>query len=49
MPPHFANMNTKTLAAIRPRLDEAAFAHAWAEGQALSADEAVALAVNALE
>jgi hypothetical protein len=42
-------MSTKTLAAIRPQLDEAAFGDAWAQGQALTADEAVALALDALE
>jgi len=38
-------MNEKTLA-IRTRLDEAAFAHAWEQGQALTLDEAVALALD---
>jgi predicted ATPase len=48
MPPHVAKIRDQTLAAVRPHLDEAAFADAWAEGQALTADEAVALALNAL-
>ena len=38
--------NDETLAAIRAQLDEAAFAEAWEQGQALTADEAVALALD---
>jgi class 3 adenylate cyclase len=49
MPPYIANRNTQTLAAIRSQVDEHAFADAWAEGQALSADEAVALALDAFK
>jgi predicted ATPase/class 3 adenylate cyclase len=49
MPPYVANMTAQTLAAVRPELDEAAFAVAWAEGEALTADEAVALALATLD
>ena len=42
-------INEKTLAAIRTQLDEAAFAEAWEQGQALTADEAVALALDSLD
>ena len=31
------------------QLDEAAFAEAWEQGQALTADEAVALALDSLD
>jgi hypothetical protein len=48
MPPHVAEVRDKTLAAVRPQLDEAAFADARVEGEALTADEAVALALEAL-
>jgi hypothetical protein len=41
--------NEETLAAIRAQLDEAAFAEAWAQGRTLTADEAVALALDALD
>lgn len=44
-----ARMNEETLSAIRARLDESAFAEAWGEGQALTIDEAVALALESLE
>jgi hypothetical protein len=37
-------LNERTLAAIRSRLDETAFAEAWEQGRTLTADEAVALA-----
>jgi predicted ATPase len=36
----------RTLAAIRARLDEATFAQAWAEGQALTLEQAIAYALN---
>jgi tetratricopeptide (TPR) repeat protein len=41
-----AEMNDETLAAIRTRLDEAAFAEAWEQGRALTIDEAVALVLE---
>jgi hypothetical protein len=36
----------RNLAAARARLDEAAFAAAWAEGQAMSLEEAIAEALQ---
>src|SRR5439155_26611954 len=48
--PHWvARMNEPTLNGIRAQLDEAAFAKAWEQGRALTADEAVALARNSLD
>ena len=44
-----ARMNEQTLATIRAQLDEAAFADAWEQGQALTADDAVTLALDSLE
>lgn len=44
--PFLADMNEETLATIRTQLDEAAFAEAWSQGRSLSADEAVALALD---
>jgi predicted ATPase len=41
-------MNERTLATVRTGLDEAAFAEAWEQGRTLTADEAVALAVDSL-
>ena len=41
-------MNEETLSAIRARLDEQAFAEAWEEGRKLTADEAVAVALEVL-
>ena len=41
-----AEMNEKTLAIIRAQLDDAALAEAWEQGQALTVDEAVALALD---
>jgi len=38
--------NEETLATIRTHLDEAALAEAWEQGQGLTADEAVALALD---
>jgi predicted ATPase/class 3 adenylate cyclase len=40
--------NDEALSLIRAALDEAAFAHVWEHGRTLMADEAVALAVDAL-
>ena len=48
MPPHAAKIRDRTLAAVRPQLDDAAFQDEWAVGQPLTADEAVALALDAL-
>jgi len=46
VPSWVGEMNEKTLTTIRAQLDEAAFAEAWERGQALSVDEAVALALD---
>jgi hypothetical protein len=40
--------NEETLSSIRTQLDEAAFAEAWEQGRKLTADEAVALALDSL-
>ena len=40
--------NNESLAQIRARLDDAAFLEAWEQGRALTADEAVTLALTAL-
>jgi predicted ATPase/class 3 adenylate cyclase len=42
-------MMEETLTTIRTQLDEAAFAEAWEEGRKLTADEAVALALESLD
>ncbi|MEP7224290.1 MAG: tetratricopeptide repeat protein, partial [Actinomycetota bacterium] len=47
--PWVARMNEETLAAIRTQLDEAAFAQAWEQGRALTADAAFALALDSLD
>jgi predicted ATPase/class 3 adenylate cyclase len=44
-----AAMMEETLTTIRTQLDEAAFAEAWEEGRKLTADEAVALALDSLD
>jgi predicted ATPase/class 3 adenylate cyclase len=44
-----ARMNEETLTTIRSQLDEAALAEAWEQGRALTADEAVSLALHALD
>ena len=49
MPAQAVSITEATLAAVRTDLDEAAFADAWAEGQALTADEAVALALDSID
>jgi hypothetical protein len=41
-------MNEQTLSTIRARLDESALAEAWDPGRALTINEAVALALEAL-
>jgi predicted ATPase/class 3 adenylate cyclase len=46
VPPFLAKVNEETLTAIRTQLDDAAFAVAWEQGRALTADEAVALALD---
>ena len=47
-PPFLATVNEEALRAIRSQLDDAAFAEAWEQGRALTADEAVALALESL-
>jgi predicted ATPase len=47
--PWLAQMNEETLTTVRAHLDEAAFAEAWEQGRALTADDAVALALDSLE
>jgi len=46
--PWLAQMNEETLTTVRAQLDEVAFAEAWEEGRVLTADEAVALALDSL-
>jgi hypothetical protein len=41
--------NEQTLATIRSQLDEAATAEAWERGRALTVDEAVSLAIEAVD
>ena len=48
-PPWFTRITEKTLAVIRTQLDEPAFARAWEQGRTLTADEAVAVALDSLE
>jgi predicted ATPase len=43
-PVYTANLNERTLATIRARIDESAFDEAWKEGAKLTLDDAVALA-----
>jgi hypothetical protein len=47
-PPWFARISMKTLATIHTELDETAFAKAWEQGMTMTADEAVALALDSL-
>jgi hypothetical protein len=47
-PPWFARIREKTLAVLHTQLDEAAFAQSWKEGLTMTADEAVALALDSL-
>jgi len=42
-------MNEETLPAIRRQLDEVAFAEAWEQGRRLTIDQAVTLALDALD
>ena len=46
--PWITRMNEETLATIRAQLDDAAFAEAWEQGRTLTADQAVALALDTL-
>lgn len=46
--PWLAEMNEDTLTTLRAQLDEAAFAEAWEQGRVLTADEAVARALDSL-
>ncbi len=46
--PWIANVNEETLAAIHAQLDNSAFTEAWEQGQKLTVDEALALALNSL-
>jgi len=48
-PPWVARMHEETLTTIRTQLDEVAFAEAWEQGRALTADEAVALALHSMD
>jgi predicted ATPase len=48
-PTWVARMNEETQATARAQLDDGAFAEAWEQGRKLTADEAVALALDALE
>jgi predicted ATPase/class 3 adenylate cyclase len=47
--PWLAQLNEETLITVRAQLDETAFAEARVEGRALTADEAVGLALDSLE
>lgn len=47
-PPWFARISRKTLAVIHTELDDTAFAKAWEQGLTMTADEAVALALDSL-
>ena len=48
-PPWVARIHEEALTTIRAQLDESAFTEAWEQGQALTADEAVALAVASMD
>jgi hypothetical protein len=48
-PAWFTRGSEKTLAVIHTQLDEAVFADAWERGLALTADEAVALALDSFD
>jgi predicted ATPase len=47
--PHLTTENEKTLAVIHAQLDDAAFDEAWEQGGKMAADEAVALALGAVD
>jgi hypothetical protein len=44
----FARISRKTLAVIHTQLDDAALAKAWEQGPTMTAEEAVALALDSL-
>lgn len=46
VPRYIAKRNEETLATIRAQLDEPVFAEAWQQGRTMTADEAVALALD---
>jgi predicted ATPase/class 3 adenylate cyclase len=48
-PPWIVKMNEGTLSTVRAQLDDSTFSEAWNQGMKLTADEAVALAVESLE
>ena len=48
-PPYVATIHAEALAVLRTQLDGTAFAEAWEQGRALTADEAVALALDSLD
>ncbi len=48
-PAYITAFKEEALATIRAQLDEGALAEAWEEGRVLTADEAVALALNSLD
>ena len=48
-PPWLTRITDQALSAIRTQLDEAAFADAWEQGRTLTADEAVALALDSFD
>jgi hypothetical protein len=48
-PPFLARANEEALSAIRAQLDDVAFSEAWDQGGTLTADEAIVLALAALE
>jgi hypothetical protein len=47
-PPWFTRISRNTLAALHTQLDDAVFAQAWERGLTMTADEAVALALDSL-
>jgi len=46
LPPFFAKVKEEALTAIRARLDDATFDEAWEQGQTLTPDEAIAIALD---
>ena len=49
MPPWLASISEETLAVVRTQLDEVVFADAWEQGRTLTADEAVAIALDSID
>ena len=47
-PPWFIRISRKTLVLIHTQLDDTAFADAWEQGLGMTAEEAVALALDSL-